>query len=96
MSFGKLAQLTPLIAVVAEDIKKQLPALDNFTAPILLDIIMRNLGILTPIIAAYVDDTEENIKNLPADVGVQLAFTIWSANAKIFLDFFIRGSQLVG
>lgn len=96
MSFGLLSQLTPMIADVSADISKQIPPLEEITSVVILDIIMRNLSKLMPIIAAYVNEPIAKIEALPAETGVQLAFTIWSANAKIFLDFFIKGSQLAG
>lgn len=95
LSFGQLAIVMPYASKLVEVIKPQLPAsLDQLSPQLVIEILMRNLGELIPIIAIYVNAPEEEIKNLPAEIGVRLAFEIWVANARTFMDFFVLGSQL--
>ena len=94
LSFGKLALIMPLIAAVGEQFKDRLPSMEDLTPQAITLSLMMNLEALIPIIAVYVDEPEETIRALPAEEGVQLAFAIWVANAKTFMDFFVIGSQV--
>lgn len=94
LSFGKLAIIMPRIAQVGEQLNSRLPSFEDLTPRAISTAIMMNLDALIPIIAMCVDEPEEKIRELPAQQGVQLAFAIWVANAKTFMDFFVIGSQV--
>lgn len=94
LSFGKLAVIMPLVAQVGEKFKDRLPAFEDLTPQAISIAIMLNIESLIPIIAAYVDEPVEKIRELPAQQGVELAFAIYVANAKTFMDFFVIGSQV--
>jgi hypothetical protein len=95
MSFGKFATLMPKISEVAEEIKTTLPTtVEELTPRNIVMTIMINIDKFIPLVAAYVDAPEEEIRALDAQTGVQLAFAIWAANAKTILDFFVLGSRV--
>ena len=94
LSFGKLAIIMPLIASVGEKFKTRLPAFEDLSPQSITIAIMMNLEALIPTMAAYVDAPEEDIRNLSAQQGTELAFAMWVMNAKTFMDFFVIGSQV--
>ena len=94
LSFGKLAIIMPQIAAVGERFKSRLPSFEELSPQSITLAIMMNLDALIPIMATYVDATEEEIRNLSAQEGTELAFNMWVMNAKTFMDFFVIGSQV--
>lgn len=94
LSFGKFAEVTPLIAKVADRFAELFPRGVDVSQRGLCVAAMTLLPDLVPIMARIVDAKEHEVEALPASEGVQLALAIWTQNQRLFLDFFIISGSL--
>lgn len=96
LSFGNFTKIVPhlmtLKNALVNSATKDLAHMTQYDVMLLL---AENVSLYTPIVAKCVGVSEEEINELPGDVGVKLAFAVWDLNSETFLNFFALGSQMV-
>ena len=89
LTFGKLAEVAPLITPIVPAIMETLPEdISQLQSSDILRAIILNLNLVTPVMAVCVGATVEEIEELDASTGAQLAAALVSANLKVLTSFF--------
>ena len=89
LTFGKLAEVAPLVTPIVPAIMQTLPQdMSQLQSSDILKAIVLNLHLVMPAMAVCVGATVEEIEELDASTGAELAAALVSANLKVLTSFF--------